>query len=46
MTRVGAIDCGTNSIRLLVADVVEPRSGGDGAATGSALLRAPDSSER
>ncbi len=29
MTRVGAIDCGTNSIRLLVADLVEP----DGALT-------------
>ena len=26
MTRVGAIDCGTNSIRLLVADV-DPTSG-------------------
>ena len=27
MTRVGAVDCGTNSIRLLVADV-EPRAAG------------------
>ncbi|CAN5599143.1 Ppx/GppA phosphatase family protein [soil metagenome] len=28
MTRVGAVDCGTNSIRLLIADVVE--DGADG----------------
>ena len=26
MTRIGAIDCGTNSIRLLIADAVDPGS--------------------
>ena len=25
MTRIGAIDCGTNSIRLLIADVADGR---------------------
>ncbi|MFK5633300.1 exopolyphosphatase [Ornithinimicrobium sp. LYQ103] len=30
MTRVGAVDCGTNSIRLLIADVVEGADGDAG----------------
>ncbi|WP_328399789.1 Ppx/GppA family phosphatase [Streptomyces sp. NBC_00390] len=38
MTRVAAIDCGTNSIRLLVADVTAP-SGASGAGTLTELDR-------
>ncbi|KMS72574.1 exopolyphosphatase [Streptomyces viridochromogenes] len=34
MTRVAAIDCGTNSIRLLVADVTVPDSASGAGATG------------
>ncbi|WP_405985944.1 exopolyphosphatase [Streptomyces sp. NBC_00872] len=34
MTRVAAIDCGTNSIRLLVADVTLPDSGSGAGSTG------------
>ncbi|MEV7678251.1 Ppx/GppA phosphatase family protein [Streptomyces sp. NPDC088341] len=34
MTRVAAIDCGTNSIRLLVADVALPDSGSGAGSTG------------
>ncbi|MEV0976687.1 Ppx/GppA phosphatase family protein [Streptomyces sp. NPDC049915] len=34
MTRVAAIDCGTNSIRLLVADVAMPDSASGAGATG------------
>ncbi|HEX6497991.1 MAG TPA: Ppx/GppA phosphatase family protein [Micromonosporaceae bacterium] len=36
MTRVAAIDCGTNSIRLLIADLPEPGAAPDGAAPGGA----------
>ncbi|MFE7778016.1 exopolyphosphatase [Streptomyces sp. NPDC057445] len=34
MSRVAAVDCGTNSIRLLVADVTGPDSAPGGSATG------------
>ncbi|MFI0450949.1 exopolyphosphatase [Actinomadura sp. 6N118] len=32
MTRVAAIDCGTNSVRLLIADIVADGAGGSGGA--------------
>ncbi|REE96121.1 Ppx/GppA phosphatase family protein [Thermomonospora umbrina] len=33
MTRVAAVDCGTNSVRLLIADVPDPADPGDGRLT-------------
>src|SRR3977135_1600983 len=39
MIRVAAIDCGTNSVRLLVADLADPdRAGPDSAGPGGALV--------
>ena len=37
MSRVAAIDCGTNSIRLLIADVVDGGSIAGSAAGGCAM---------
>ncbi len=37
-TRVAAIDCGTNSIRLLVADVTRPDGGPDGGPDGETAV--------
>ncbi|MER5207837.1 Ppx/GppA phosphatase family protein [Streptomyces sp. NPDC002825] len=37
MTRVAAIDCGTNSIRLLVADVAVPESASGAGSTGELI---------